>query len=287
MGESSLGTPAHIWPSQPSCGSLDRAATLPPAVTRRRLVNSGLLAFGTAVLIGPTAATAASTVSVWGLDPDGCGCSVCSACRSHAANKIFASPADADAGRAHPHCRCSVTALSSVEPHVFDVLFVTGGRRSSVDRRWQWVQAALRSSAPIPPPAAPGTDAEPVVVLAAAAEDREVRRRQRQRPVGSASLRSAWIRRLTPGHRVLFVQISTDQTVEADISLVRDSRTLARRHVPRISQRRTIEIPLKRSVARGPAQVRIRLTDTSGQRQTVTRMVSVPALEPRSAAVRA
>jgi hypothetical protein len=250
-------------------------------------VNSGLLAFGTAVLIGAPVAGAASTVSVWGLDPDGCGCSVCTACRSHAANKIFASPADADAGRAHPHCRCSVTTLSSVEPHVFDVLFVNGGRRSSVDRRWQWVQAALLSTAPIPPPAPQPTEVPRElrygVVPDAGVASPSLRQQQ---AAGSSSLRAAWIRRLAPGNRVLFVQISTDHTIEADISLVRDRHTLARRHVPRISKRRIIAIPLNRTATRGPAQLRVRITETTGQRKTITRMLSVPAKDSRSAPVR-
>ena len=155
MDEGGLGTPARSRPAHTNCGSLDRE-TSSPLLTRRRLVSSGLLAMGTAALIGMPAARAASTVTVWGLDPDGghdsCGCSACAACRAHALNKIFASAADADNGRAHPYCKCVVTQLSTVEPHVFDALFVSGGRRSSVDRRWQWVQAALASAPPIPTP---------------------------------------------------------------------------------------------------------------------------------------
>ena len=50
VDESCPGTPTHLWPSHASCGSLDRPRDS-VSVTRRRLVNSGLLAFGTAVLV--------------------------------------------------------------------------------------------------------------------------------------------------------------------------------------------------------------------------------------------
>ena len=282
MDESCPGTPTHLWPSHASCGSLDRPRDS-VSVTRRRLVNSGLLAFGTAVLVTAPIARASSTTSVWGLDPDGCGCSVCAACRKHAANKIFASPAEADAARAHPRCRCVVTELSSVEPHVFETLFVNGGRRSSVDRRWQWVQAALVSAAPIPPPSpqspsptlAESTSSSPLL------EEVSIPEELVTAASGAApTLRAAWIRRLAPGRRVLFVQIGTDHAVEAEISLIRDRTTLARRHVPTISRREIVQIPLGPEVTRGPAQVRIRFTETGGPRKTVFRMLSVPSKQP-------
>ncbi len=44
------------------------------------------------MLVGAPVARAALTVSVWGLDPDGCGCSSCTACRSHAANRDLREP---------------------------------------------------------------------------------------------------------------------------------------------------------------------------------------------------
>jgi hypothetical protein len=39
------------------------------------------------------------------------GCATCSACRRHAAHKLFASWEAADARRAHPHCRCAIKSL--------------------------------------------------------------------------------------------------------------------------------------------------------------------------------
>ncbi len=283
MDEGCLGTPTHPKPAHPNCGSLDRE-TLSTVLTRRRLVSSGLLAMSTAALIGVPVAKAASTVSVWGLDPDGghegCGCSACNACRTHALNKIFASPADAHGGRAHPHCKCAVTQLSSVDAHVYEELFVGGGRRTSVDRRWQWVQAALASTAPIPTPSPP----PPVPPPAAGAPPSghsaptPAPTRAELATAAAATVRAAWIRRLAPRRRVLFVQLRTNHPIEAEISLLRHRKRLASRHLPAVNGRQTIRIPLPIKVTRGPAQLHVRFTTTAdGTTRTTTRMLSVPA----------
>ena len=287
MDEGCPGTPTHPRPAHSNCGSLDRERLSTP-LTRRRLVSSGLLAMGTVALIGVPTAKAASAVSVWGLDPDGghegCGCSACAACRVHALNKIFASPADADSGRAHPHCKCAVTQLSSVEAHVHEALFVSGVRRNSVDRRWQWVQAALASTAPIPtpsppPPAPPAVDEAPATWVC-----RPDARRTRA-PLATpaaANVRAAWIRRLAPGRRALFIQVQTNHPIDAEISLIRHRRRLAGRHQRAIKGRQTIRIPLPVNVTRGPAQLHVRFTDPAGDsKKTVTRMLSVPAKQAR------
>ena len=277
-GEERLGTPTRIWPAQTNCGSLGRGAISTP-LTRRSLVGSGLVAMGTAALVGVPLARAAATVGVWGLDPDGdrdgCGCSACAACRAHASNKIFASAADADAGRAHRHCRCLVTQLASVETHVFEALFVSGGRRSSVDRRWQWVRAALASAAPVPAPAEPAPEAvmEP--------EPTSGGDRALQRGAAVATLRSAWIRRLAPGQRVVFVQLEANHAVEAELTLLRVRRSVARRHLPSVSGRQTIRIPLGVNVSPGPAELRVRFSAGDGTTRTTTRVLSVPAVRPR------
>ena len=284
MDEGCPGTPTHSWPAHPNCGSLDRE-TLSTLLTRRRLLSSGLLAMGTAALIGIPAAKAASTVSVWGLDPGGaheaCGCSACAACRTHALNKIFASAADADTGRAHPYCRCAVTQLSAVEPRVFEALFVSGGRRGSVDRRWQWVQAALASAAPVPlpslaaPPRAPADGSTtPEATTAGSSHPRA--------PLGTATasrIRAAWIRREPPGRRVLFVQVDTDHALEAEIRLIRHRKQLLRRHLPPVNGRQTVRIPLPAKITPGPAQLQVRLTEAAGVRHTSNRMLSVPAIQ--------
>jgi hypothetical protein len=275
MSEGCLGTPTHPKPAQTNCGSLDRE-TPNAQMTRRRLVSTGLLAMGAATLFGASAATAGAMVSVWGLDPDGgrdtCGCSSCAACRTHALNKIFATAADADAGRAHPHCKCSVTQLGTVRPHVYDALFVGGGERPSVDRRRQWVQAVLASAAPVPP-AALALPATPE--MAAKVPDTT---RAALSMASTAKLRAAWIRRLAPRRRALFVQLDTGHAVEAEITLKRHGKTMVRRYLPAVNGRETIRIPLPVRVTRGPAELRVRFTDTvAGSQHTTGRMLSVPS----------
>lgn len=269
-------------------------------LTRRRLLGTGLLAVGTATLVGAPAAQAAP-VAVWGLDPAGghetCGCSACAACVAHAANKIFASAAEADTGRAHPHCKCAVTQLGTVESHVYEALFTSGGHRASVDRRRQWVQAALASTAPVPSPGpTPSTPAAtPATPTATAAPPPSDAAAQ---PAATASgaaahactaggttmivLRAAWIRRLAPRRRVLFVQIDASRPVAADITLRRRRRSLARRRVAAVSGRQTLRVPLPVEVTRGPAQLRIRFTDADRTAGTATRLLSVPAKLPRT-----
>ena len=283
--EGCLGTPARSRPAHSPCGSLDRG-TLSGALSRRQLVGAGLAA-GTAAFLGVPTAAAAATVDVWGLDPDGghqgCGCSACAACRAHASNKIFASAADADAGRAHPRCKCAVTQLASVESYVYDALFVDGGQRVSVDRRWQWVQAALASTPPVPPPSHTAT-AEPPTGTTPDPGTGTTDPRDDRATLGAAAgarLRAAWIRRLAPGRRVLFVQLETRLPVETTIGLFRDRRPLVRRQVPTVNGLQTIRVPLASGVARGPARLDVRFRDARGSTRTATRILSVPAKQPR------
>jgi hypothetical protein len=174
-----------------------------------------------------------------------------------------------------------VTELSSVEPNVFDALFVNGARRSSVDRRWQWVQAALVAAAPIPAPSPHSPPPTPVDAASPRLEEVSIPEELVTATSAAApTLRAAWIRRLSPGRRVLFVQIGTDHAVEAEISLIRDRTTLARRHFPAISRRKIVQIPLSPKVTGGPAQIRIRFTEIGGPRKTVLRMLSVPSKQP-------
>ena len=283
MDEGCPGTPTQPRPAHLNCGSLDRE-TPSTTLTRRRLVSSGLLAMSAAALVGVPIARAASPVGVWGLDPDGghegCGCSACAACRGHALNKIFASPADADGGRAHPHCKCVVTQLGSVETHVYEALFISGGRRSSVDRRWQWVQAALASTAPIPTPF-PQTPVRPPAVRAPSsgtAAPESAPNVPSRAGTAAVALRSAWIRRIAPGRRVLFVQLQTNHPVDAQIRLVRHRERLAGRDLRSSGGRQTIRIPLPVKVTSGPAQLRVRFTSSADDtRHTASRTLSVPA----------
>jgi hypothetical protein len=71
----------------------------------------------------------------------------CNACVQHARNKVFASQADAEDGRAHAHCGCRPRAVQ-IDATKFSSLFPDGG--GSVDLRngdtASAYQAALVSS---------------------------------------------------------------------------------------------------------------------------------------------
>lgn len=297
MDEGGLGTPTRSKPAQSPCGSPDRG-TLSGSLSRRSLIVAGLA--GTAAVVGVPIAKAAATTSVWGLDPygsgqQGCACSACAACRGHAANKIFASPADAHSGRAHPYCKCEVTDLGSVQSYVHDALFVDGGGRASVDRRWQWVQAALASAPPIPPPTPPSMPVPgsgvPTPVTNETSGAQTTFAVPRADPTvlaaaGGVKLRAAWIRRLAPGRRVLYVQLEAARPVEATIGLSRHRRLLARRTVPTVQARQTVRIPLGPGVAHGPAQLHVVFRGTHGSAHGASRMLSVPAKQPRGPARR-
>ncbi len=49
----------------------------------------------------------------------------------------------------------------------------------------------------------------------------------------TATILAAWIRRIAPRRRELFVQLDTAYVVEAEIRLTRHRKTLVRRHVPK------------------------------------------------------
>lgn len=237
------------------------------------------------VLAGPPVLRAATPTTVWGLDPDGaragCGCSACSACRSHAHYKLFASSADADTGRAHPFCRCEIVSLGTLDAATYSTLFLRAGGRPSVDTRHGWVQTALAAS-PSPPPApsaltnsgsgqptAPSskptaTPAKPGDAKTAAA---------------TARLRAAWVRRLGPDRRAVFLQLEASRPLEATIALHRHGRPIARRTLTLAAGRQTVRLPLATTVQKGPATVRVRFASVPG---SAKREVSVPAKLPPS-----
>ncbi|MFN8019963.1 MAG: hypothetical protein U0Q03_00420 [Acidimicrobiales bacterium] len=138
-----------------------------PSFSRRTALAGGLAIAGGLVVAGPGGSVlAADVVPTYALDPTQGGaclapsCITCNACQAHAANKLFASAADADAGRAHPGCRCTVTTGISVTQTVFDQLFAAG---RSADRRTTAIASLLAT--PIGTVVAPGIGGlVPVVV---------------------------------------------------------------------------------------------------------------------------
>jgi hypothetical protein len=197
---------------------------------------------------------------VWGLDPnwDGgdpssCGCGACASCRSHAANKWFASAAAADAGRAHPYCKCAVVPLVQVSESMFNALFAAAGARASVDLRYQWVQAVLAQS----PDA---TDA-----LDSGASD-----------VVRAVVRTTSVMQSASGRRVLYVDVHTSQPVTAMITIVRDGRTLVHKTVRGVNGSRRIRIEIPLPTRPGPARLRLKLRTSSGRSKVVSRTIQIP-----------
>ncbi len=124
-------------------------------LSRRTLLRHAVVASG--ALLAPAGfATAAEAWRVpskrrvmWGLSAaaeHGASCGGCRACTAHAHNKLFASAAAADRGRAHPGCGCTVVRAGSIPVTTWRALFVRsdGSRRASVDRRTPRVRRLLR-----------------------------------------------------------------------------------------------------------------------------------------------
>lgn len=120
----------------------------------------GLLQGGALDLLdfsGAATTTAWRLNTRWGYPRGGHGRTscLCSACRSHAANKIFATQPDADdaAHRAHAGCLC-VAESFELDADVYAALFGTG--TAMADRRYAAVAAIFAAGgapAPLPPPA--------------------------------------------------------------------------------------------------------------------------------------
>ncbi|MCB1000154.1 MAG: hypothetical protein KDB40_12735 [Acidimicrobiales bacterium] len=125
------------------------------ALTRRALLAAASATTGGLLLAGHVAAD--DMVVTYALDPTIGGtclapsCSTCNACQAHGANKLFASAAAAEAGRAHPNCLCTVVPGISVPQAVFDQLFLAS---ASADRRTPAVFSLLQAAQS--PVSAPG-----------------------------------------------------------------------------------------------------------------------------------
>ena len=246
-----------------NCGSPGRAEG-GRTLTRVGLLGSGLAAAAGAFAGHATQAHAAETVQAWGLDPHwagpGCGCSACASCLAHGANKLFASAASADAGRAHPYCKCLVVPLARLEADVYAAFFVDGGGRDSVDRRYQWVQAVVTHE----PAAARSSFAPPL--------ESSVRGFAHVQAV----LGRVRIRRGANGHRVLHADIDADQSVTATLAITRQGPTVARRVVTGVQGHRRLKLAIPATTKAGPARLRVQVRNAAGTTKVVTRALQIP-----------
>jgi hypothetical protein len=125
------------------------------SLSRRAFVGS---AIGAGAFVVPLAQRANAATNLlyelradWGAGNPNCvndggapDCGGCYACVNHARNKVFATAAAADAGRAHAQCRCKVASLYTIDDLVYDKLFA---HRRSVDRRTPGINALLARTA--------------------------------------------------------------------------------------------------------------------------------------------
>ena len=248
-----------------NCGSPGRVGS-GRTLTRVRFLGSGLVAAAGALGGYAAQAQAAETVQVWGLDPNWagdpsvCGCSTCASCLGHADNKLFASAASADSSRAHPYCKCLVVPLARLDVDVYNSLFLDGGRRESVDRRHQWVEAVLTHE-----PSAEQSSFSPPFESAV-----------RTAPVVRAVLGRVRVRRNVNGQRVLYADIDCEQTLTATLVITRQGPIVARRVIPGVSGTRRLKLPIPATTKAGPARLRVRMRNAAGTITTVTRVIQIP-----------
>jgi hypothetical protein len=238
------------------CGSPGRDAG-ERTLSRISFIGAGLVASAGAFGSYVAQANADSSVQVWGLDPnwDGgdpssCGCGGCASCRSHAANKWFASAALADAGRAHPHCRCAVVPLVQLSKSTYTALFA-GGTGGSVDLRYQWVQAVLAHSGDTDAPEGQVADGVRAVVRPGVVQNGN-------------------------GRRFLYIEVRSNRLVTASITITRDGRTLAHKIVKGLRGTRRIRIELPPHTRPGPARLRLKLSTSAARPSVVTRVIQIP-----------
>ena len=78
------------------------------------------------------------------------------------------------------------------------------------------------------------------------------------------------------GRRTVRITLLAAERVTGTARLVRGTRTLARRRVPRTTGRRTIVVRVGRRTRRGAVRVRLTLRDAAGNTRTLTRRVRLP-----------
>jgi len=94
----------------------------------------------------------------------------------------------------------------------------------------------------------------------------------------SASLTKAAFDRTAGGQRRLTVTLAVGETVSAEVRLVRNGATLARRRLATLTGgTRRPTLLLAKSVAAGSAQLRVTLKDAAGNTKVARRTVTVPA----------
>jgi hypothetical protein len=119
-------------------------------ISRREVLARGVVVLGAlAPFAAPAAARAAkrrSSKVVYRLRATS-RCT-CVACQRHAVNKLFATRAAADRGRAHPGCQCEVVRGARLPRSQWNRLFGASSRLkyASVDRRSARTRRILRPS---------------------------------------------------------------------------------------------------------------------------------------------
>lgn len=240
---------------------------------RITFLGSGLFAAAGALGGVVAQASAAETVQVWGLDPRSasgaaCGCATCAACVTHAANKLFANAAAADAGRAHAYCKCLVVPLVRLDADSYTSLFTNGGGREVIDRRSQWVQTIFSHD----PPAGRTSFMPPDETTVRIAPQ------SREAPAITAVVGRVRVRRRPNGQRVLIADISAAGAVTATLAITRGGPTVARRVIIGVSGDRRLKLNIPAATKPGPARLRLRLRDEAGMTKVVTRPLQIPPL---------
>lgn len=114
-------------------------------ISRRAVLVRGAMMFTGLYFVGSAEAATAGVSYRLKAGPH---CS-CKACHHHADNRLFATRAAADHGRAHPGCRCTIVRSRAVNATEWRALFGHQRklRHTHVDRRWASTKRALKQAA--------------------------------------------------------------------------------------------------------------------------------------------
>ncbi len=280
--------------------------------SRVGFLGTGVVAAATVAGLYAQRATASVSVQVWGLDPawggdpQACGCGGCTACHSHATNKLFASVSDAGANRAHVFCKCLVVPLALVDESIYNALFLEGGPRASVDRRSPWVRDLLAQGPPVPVPPLPvspapvpteradgspaensapgGTSTPPDLtenLRGVSTETLGRYPRGSDRHVQATLARVRW-RSKHHGKRALYIDVNAVEAVTVTLALVRGSETLARRTVTAVHGEQTLKVMIPSKLKGRSAHLHVMFQDAAGNTKRSTRAIAIP---PRAPAV--